>query len=279
MDRLTYPALWLAVFCGHAAAVAQDAELQQFKGNWDVTQLVENGKVIPPEAIRNALPSGGKLEVIDNAIVFRSADNQQLRARTFTIDATKYPRTIDLRTGDTIDAHGIYRFDEGRLVICASPPNEAERPGDFSAPEGSQRMLLVLERAKPGSSKPEAPRTAQATERDATTASEASRKSLVGVWRYEDSAGALIVRLNADGSYSTTREVKEARLFSTVFVNTPISNGTWTVENGQLLFHVTGANNPNRLNRTSGFTIRSVSPGDFIFVDALGRVAKATRLK
>ena len=39
-------------------AAEKNPELQQFQGRWEVVELVENGNVIPPEAIREWLPSG-----------------------------------------------------------------------------------------------------------------------------------------------------------------------------------------------------------------------------
>jgi uncharacterized protein (TIGR03067 family) len=287
MERIQWGIFALAFSAMGAPATAQDqsAAFDQFQGNWDVTELVEDGKVIPAELIRSVLPSGGKVEIVDNAIVFRSVDDRKLRARTFSIDAARYPRTIDVNSGDKTDGWGIYRFDGGRLIICVTSTDETERPDEFSAPAGSGRMLLVLTKvgnptagqaAKPDSNASAAPPQKPAV---LPSGDDALRQSLVGVWRYTDSIGALIVKMGADGTYSTTREVKELRLFQTVFVSTPVSNGTWTASAGELKFHVVGANDPARLNRVLPFTIRSVSATDFIFVDTLGRVGKATRMR
>jgi len=259
------------------AAQEQSAEFKLFQGNWNVAELVENGQVIPAEKIKDVLPSGGRVEIVDNAVVFRSSDDHQLRARTFSIDATRYPKTIDISSRDSNDGWGIYRFDSGKLVICVSATSEGERPDEFSAPAGSDRMLLVLSRPASPAASPK-PRTVPDA-KPAASDDAALRDSLVGTWRYMDSIGALIVKLGANGAYSTTREVKELRVFQTVFVSTPVSNGTWKVENGSVIFHVTGANDPERLHRVVPFSIRSVSATDFIFVDSIGRVGKATRLR
>jgi uncharacterized protein (TIGR03067 family) len=284
MKRI-WTSLALAMLAGSISGVgAQDqaAEAKLFQGNWDVVQLVEDGKVISAEMIRSVLPSGGKIEIVDNAIVFRSPTSNQLRAKTFAIDATRYPKTIDVSVGDARDGQGIYKFDGGRLVICAISPKDGARPDDFAAAAGTKRMLMVLERRKAGAAVAaavvEKPQPAKPATPNSSSSDESLRKSLIGNWRYADSIGALIVNLRADGTYSSTREVRELRLFQTVFVNTPVSNGIWKANHGQLVLHITGANNPNRLNLTYPFTIRSVSPADFIFVDTLGGVSKATRI-
>ena len=44
---------------------AADPELKKFQGNWEVTDLIENGKVIAKERLRELLPSGGRAEIIE----------------------------------------------------------------------------------------------------------------------------------------------------------------------------------------------------------------------
>src|SRR5262249_38831631 len=129
-----------------AAADGKQAELDRLRGNWQVIELVEDGKVIAREAIRDALPSGGRFEVIEDTIVFTSPHDGHKRAKTFSIDSTQYPKAIEISTKQQKDGWGIYRFDEERLVICISPPEESPRPDAFSAKEGSKRTLMVLER-------------------------------------------------------------------------------------------------------------------------------------
>ena len=119
--------------------VAQDHGYQELRGSWQVTELVDNGRVIPSEAIPGWLPSGGRMEFVDNSIVFTSPKDRQRYARGFSIDATSYPRQINVIDHGQISGHGIYRIEDGRLVVCLSSPKEAPRPSDFSAPEGSRR--------------------------------------------------------------------------------------------------------------------------------------------
>ena len=141
--------LWsVAISCvAWTTAVAQDQGYQELRGYWQVTELVDNGRVIPADAIPGWLPSGGRMEIVDNTIVFTSPKDSQRRARVFSIDATGYPKQINVLDGNKVSGHGIYRFDDGRLVVCISPPSETPRPDDFSAREGSRRLMMVLVRA------------------------------------------------------------------------------------------------------------------------------------
>jgi hypothetical protein len=68
------------------------------------------------------------------------------------------------------------------------------------------------------------------------------------------------------------------RLLEKVFVRTPVSSGTWSVKKGALTLLCTSSIHPERVNHTLPFTIRSISDNDFIFVDYVGRLGKATRV-
>ena len=159
MDRqLIKIGLWSVVISCVAwtTVVAQVQGYKELRGNWQVTELVDNGRVIPAEAIPGWLPSGGRMEFVDNTIFFTSPKDGQRRARVFSIDATSYPKQINVLDGSKMSGHGIYRFDDGRLVVCISPTSETPRPDDFSAREGSRRLMMVMVRAD---SKPAAPTT------------------------------------------------------------------------------------------------------------------------
>ena len=138
----------------------QDAAYVPLRGQWQAVELVDDGRVIPQEAIPTWIPAGGQLEVIDNTIVFTSSADGQRHSRTFDVDATRYPREINFRADGRLYAHGIYQLDQGRWVICAAPTTELARPTDFAAPQGSRRVLLVLKRpadaARPAAEQPAA---------------------------------------------------------------------------------------------------------------------------
>lgn len=268
------------------AADEKSAELERFQGRWQVVELVEDGKVIPPEAIRDWLPSGGRVEIVENAILFSSPEDGKRHVKVFAIDPTQYPRGFEISTQRKKDGWGIYRFDDKRLVICLSHPEEAERPTEFSAKEGSKRMLMVLER-RPGDPKstapqkdplPEPPNDAKGATGKILTDAETTAM-LKGTWRYNDSAGTLFLVLNSDGTFSTVREVQELRLFHKTFVQTPISSGKWVVRNGSLIFEATASIHPDRVGHKLAFTIRSVSEKDLIFVDYLGRLGQAAKVR
>src|SRR5215471_13371346 len=90
--------LWLVgvtVFSG-SSVLGQDTGYRDLKGTWQAAELVDNGKVIPSDAIPGWLPSGGRIEIVDNTIIFTSPKNGERYARVFSIDAAVYPRQINL---------------------------------------------------------------------------------------------------------------------------------------------------------------------------------------
>jgi uncharacterized protein (TIGR03067 family) len=263
--------------------VAQDDSLKRMRGHWEVIELVEDGKVIPKSAIPEWLPSGGQLEIEDNAIVIRSHVDDKKHVRIFSTDATQYPPTLTITDTSKAETHGIYKFDDNRLVVCLSDTGD-KAPTEFSAKEGSGRILMVLQSTKGAPAKPAAKPAVEKTAKveeipAATTLTDGDvTKLLDGVWRYDDSHGALFVKFRPNGTFSTTREFQELRLFQKVFVQSPASSGTWKVERGTIKCHITSSIYPERVGNTFGFAVRSMSATDFIFIDYLGRTGRAKKL-
>ena len=72
------------------------------------------------------------------------------------------------------------------------------------------------------------------------------KQMLVGVWRFTDSLGPLLVTINANGSFTTSRDMAEIQVFQTVFVRRTESTGTWNVQNGQLIYYIASSTRVER---------------------------------
>jgi len=294
---------WLVPVFSSALVRGEDQAYAPLRGRWQAVELVDDGRVIPQDAIHTWMPSGGQLEVIDNTFVFTSSADGQRHARTFEVDATRYPCEINLRADGRLTAHGIYKLDEGRWVICAAPANQVARPADFSSPKGSRRVLLVLKLAadvaRPGGeqvaasatqSSPSAPielsklqpvpdlRSPPGTTGKLLTDAEVLRM-LLGTWKYKDAYGDFFLTLDSRGTFSTYRETVTTSTFQQVFVRAPISSGTWVLNNGQLTFRCTASVQRDRVNQQAPFAVRSISENDLIFVDIRGQVVKGVKVR
>ena len=296
----------------NAVAVGQHsestAEIDRFQGTWQVTDLIDNGQVIPKESFKTVLPSGGHAQIVSNTIQFASPTAKGKTAKVFSIDPTIHPKTIVVSELNAPDGWGIYRFEGERLIICMSDPATAQRPTDFSSRPGSKQMLLVMERtdavpdaavqpaAKPATQPlpnaapapdlvplPKAPAPAPAPLPTAVAArvlTDAEVKTMLqGSWSLNDGAGVLQISFDPTGSYRTYREVQDPNTFYRVFVQVPVATGTWNVQKGQLSLYILSSTDLTRINRTFYVAVRSISKTDLIFVDPLGRVGKAVKLR
>src|SRR4029079_6030810 len=117
--NIVFSLVGIALLAGNAAA-AQDAAYTELKGNWQAVEMVDNGRVITADAIPTWMPSGGRVEIVANSSVFTSPKDGQRHARTFSVDATTYPRQLNILDGNNVFGQGIYQIDNGRLIICIS---------------------------------------------------------------------------------------------------------------------------------------------------------------
>jgi uncharacterized protein (TIGR03067 family) len=124
---------------------AEDAakkDLQQMQGDWAAVSYIRDGQALPDDDAQALFRTvkGNEYTVYQ----FRKAIGQG----TFTLDATKKPRTIDAQPkGQDKPILGIYEIDGKTWKLCFAAPGK-DRPMDFRAKEGSGHTLTVWEREK-----------------------------------------------------------------------------------------------------------------------------------
>lgn len=266
-----------------ASGVADEVstELKLFQGSWTVVKLIEDGNVIAPQRFAEVLPSGGKVEIVDNSLLFEEVKTGHRHARTITIDPTRYPSTIDIKSAEGSEvSRGIYRFEDGRLIVCLGDSFTETRPTELAAPKGSGAMLMVLERRAKSADSPKKTETPRKTQPAAPVAAPADgeiAKMLPGVWRIPDQFGFLHIRFRNNGTFASFRVHEELALFRRAFVEEPISSGSWEVRDGRIITNLGTSVDPGRTGTTHLFTIKAMTATEFIFMDGLGRTNKATR--
>lgn len=297
-------------YCQAQPKEAVDAEIERLAGQWRVLELMENGQEVPASQMAQWLPGGGRLEILDYTVLFQATGSQPKSTRDFRIDPTTYPKRITVQNKDTVTGTGIYKFDEGKLVVCLSR-DLAQIPTEFSAGKDSSRVLLVLAKSEPASEASASVATAvtqpppvNANPPDLTgwqsakpapqpppsvvPASKVTLKELsdgevarmlLGTWRETDSEGSVDIVYDGNGTFQTYRYYQMLQNFQYVFVPTPISTGTWQVSNGRLVAHVTSSSRVNMAGQTFSPAIRSISGTDLILVDNFGRVTRAVRVR
>ena len=145
---------WLVLGVLAAAALAAGAapqaeatrqDLEKLQGDWHALSWTQDGQEFPEDDAQAFFRTikGNHYTVY----LFRKALGQG----TFTIDATKRPRTIDaVPAGAATKGKavlGIYEFAGGKLKLCMAAPGKP-RPTDFSAKKDSGQTFSVWEREK-----------------------------------------------------------------------------------------------------------------------------------
>lgn len=153
---LRFPPAVAFLFLGITSLVAaEDAkdeaiktERMKFFGEWQVVALELDGNQVKEEDVK-------KFKVVNGADgTWNISIEGEIKLQgTSEIDLAKEPRTVDLTVtegeakGDTM--LGIYEFSDENNTrkVCFAKPGD-KRPGEFSSPAGSGRMLAMLKRIK-----------------------------------------------------------------------------------------------------------------------------------
>lgn len=140
-------ALLVLVSAGLALG-ADDAakkDKERVPGTWRVVSIGINGQEQEPEKLKFIFTKD-KLTVLTG----KAENDAEL---TWQMDESTKPRILDLTgvKGNVKDQvfEGIYKFEEGKLVICVrGPQGLRQRPTEFATREGSNLILLKLEKVK-----------------------------------------------------------------------------------------------------------------------------------
>ena len=97
---------------------------------------------MPPAGTSIAFTADGKVRL-------REGKQEKVEEGTYKIDAKKDPPEIDIVPPDKDKGPpviGIYRFEKDTLILCIIMGTD--RPKKFESPEGSEVMLITLQRVK-----------------------------------------------------------------------------------------------------------------------------------
>lgn len=268
--------LALVALCIGATGVSA---AESFDGQWVITAIVEDGAVVPSDEIKKRFAVDGQVTVDGQSISFVAPSTQQRRTLLFVTDEKATPKTFDLAGTEHVGSKGIYQLMDDVLLLCLAEPNAKERPTQFSAKEGSARVLLTLHRGKATTHQPPPPPV-----KDPPPAVEIKpmqddklRPQLIGSWAHQDDDWVHRVTLNSDQTYSASKTYKHR--FGKIFNENVRTSGTWKVQDNVVILTCTASTNKDLLNQISSYRIRSITENEVISVDQFGRMRRDWRTK
>lgn len=142
--------LFLCSASAHAADKAAD-EMKKLQGEWQVVEVQVKGKKLTKD--NDPQTKDMQFVIKDLIMTARSQSSGAERKKTFKLDPSKSPKSIDITSLDGHEkgqtAACIYKLEKDRLTICVPyfpPADPSKRPTEFKAGADDGMMPLVLER-------------------------------------------------------------------------------------------------------------------------------------
>lgn len=252
-----------------APNLTRAGDIEKLQGTWEITALVDDGTVVPQNIIRSRFAQDGRFTISGQSLRFLTPSTLQQRAVLFTIDEKASPKTLDLAGSEKTGGQGVYLLADDVLIICIGEPGTKVRPIEFAAPKGSPNLLMTLSRVKvvPGKAPPE--KKAEPAVPRAMTDDEL-KKALIGTWGHQNDDYVMLVTLNTDGTFSSSREYK--RRFGRLFNDNVRSSGTWKLQDGVVVATITASTDKDLRNQVFSYRFRSISATDLVAVDQFGNL-------
>jgi uncharacterized protein (TIGR03067 family) len=125
-------------------------DIETIQGAWRGDALQIKGNYLPTSEARSLLLLFAK-------DTFRVEQGGRVTVRgTFTLDATRKPKAIDLTITETVQTEnqgamvlGVYELSKGTLTLCTTKANGQDRPKKLASQAGSTHTLFTFKREKP----------------------------------------------------------------------------------------------------------------------------------
>ena len=113
-------------------------------GSWQFVSITDKGEKLGSGLLGERFAQDGVLTVAGREMTIVSPETGEKRTATYRIDPSARPRQIDLVTRNDRIFRGIYKFEDEDLIVCLQPGDRVDRPDDFTAPDGTDRILVRL---------------------------------------------------------------------------------------------------------------------------------------
>jgi uncharacterized protein (TIGR03067 family) len=239
---------------------------QSLDGTWEITAVIDDGRVIEPTNVLLNYAADGRVTIRGQAAELVVPMTYQRKRLPFVVDSTKSPMTVDLGGAEKTGGRGILLASKDSLVLCFSSRDRG-RPTAFASLPGSGNLLVTLARVAASDGNPPFPGQPPSTP---SYEDEQLRRMLVGTWGHQDADSIHYVTFNGDGSLSATMTWKDS--FKQMFHKDVRSSGTWKVQDGVVIVHITTSTDKERRAQVGSFRVRSITGSELVAVDHNGQV-------
>ncbi len=124
-----------------------DDDLKVLQGLWLVVALEGDGMNAPADVVK-----GMRCEFKDAEARFADPGEELHDKTTVKLDCSKSPMEIDLTSLEGImkgkTRKGIFKIEDGQLILCVGETHTSPRPTDFTTKADSHRCMLTFEHGK-----------------------------------------------------------------------------------------------------------------------------------
>jgi uncharacterized protein (TIGR03067 family) len=253
------------VFAVFVLLAANDlrATAQSLDGVWEITAVIDNGRVVEPTEVLMNYAADGRVVIRGQQVELIVPGTYQRKQLPFIVDANKSPMTFDMAGAQKTGGRGIFMAGKDGLLLCLSGRDQG-RPTTFASLPGSGNLLVTLRRATGANPTLPAPPNMPSYQ-DAQL-----RQLLVGTWGHQDSDSIHYMTLNSDGTVNEVMTWKDQ--FKQLFHQDVRSSGNWQVQNGVVTITVTDSTDGERRGQTGSFRVRSINGSELAAVDYNGQV-------
>jgi uncharacterized protein (TIGR03067 family) len=252
----------LVMFVCWGVFSAATAGAQSLDGVWEVTAVIDNGRVVPPNEVTSNYAADGHVVINGQTAQLLMPNTYQRKQLPFAVDTSRSPARLDLAGAEKTGGRGIIMVSGDNLMLCLAS-RDRDRPTAFTSQPGSGNLLITLKRAT-ADSVPSTPGQAPKYTDDQLN------RMLVGTWGHQDADTIHYITLNADGSMRATMTWKDN--FKKMFHQDVRSDGTWKLQDGVVLVKIDTSTDKERRGQIYSFRPRSINSTELIAVDANGQV-------
>jgi uncharacterized protein (TIGR03067 family) len=246
------------------ALYAGSVHAQSLDGTWEITAVIDNGRVVDPTEVLMNYAADGRVVIRGQQVELVVPMTYQRKRLPFIVDGNKSPMTFDMAGAEKTGGRGIFMASKDAVLLCLSSRDQG-RPTSFASLPGSGNLLVTLRRATGNSPNPLPGPPSMPSYQD-----EQLRRMLVGTWGHQDSESIHYISLGEDGTANTTTTFKDQ--FKQLFHQDVRSTGTWQVQDGVVTISISNSTDKERRGQSGSFRVRSINGSELMAVDYNGQV-------